>query len=191
MGFQNYGWKWRDNDFYQELWHHLAASGVGQFYYFAPWIFKATMREHQLVSDLLTEMSDLLGCANRNWITDTNVRWQDSFLLSGSTVGTVKDLTQRVWRFTPLDPTSFAPVLSAGSFRLPGNITIPVTMSIYGKGRLCSLCFTDAILRSGPSSHYGWWITQPDNTSAVAVNCSDAHDSGLETTWPLPDGFGS
>jgi hypothetical protein len=33
MGFQNYGWPWKDNDFFQELWLQLAASGVGQFYY--------------------------------------------------------------------------------------------------------------------------------------------------------------
>ena len=31
MGFQNYGWAWVDNDFYQELWHQLAAGGVSQF----------------------------------------------------------------------------------------------------------------------------------------------------------------
>ena len=30
---QNYGWPYKDNDFYQELWLHLAASGVGQFLY--------------------------------------------------------------------------------------------------------------------------------------------------------------
>ena len=192
LGFQNYGWKWRDSDFYQELWHHLAASGVGQFYYFAPWIFKATMREHQLVSDVLSELSDLLGCANRTWITDTNIRWQDNFLLSGSTVGT-ENLTQRVWRFTPLNPTSFAPVLStASSARDPGNVTIPVTMNIFDKPRSCFLHFTDAVLRSSQSSHSGWWVTQPDATSAVAVNCSGNNATGLHTTstWPLPDGFG-
>ena len=34
--------------------------------YFAPWIFGSTMREHQLVSDMLQEMTDVLGCANRS-----------------------------------------------------------------------------------------------------------------------------
>ena len=66
MGFQNYGGRYRDNDFFQELWMQLAASGTGQFYYFAPWIFGSTMREHQLVSDSdhLTACKRLfsLGC---------------------------------------------------------------------------------------------------------------------------------
>ena len=70
---QNYGWAWVDNDLYQELWHQLAAGGVGQFYYFAPWIFGATMREHQLTADMLSEMTMMLGCADRSWITDRSV----------------------------------------------------------------------------------------------------------------------
>jgi hypothetical protein len=189
MGFQNYGWVWHDNDFYQELWHQLAAGGVSQFYYFAPWIFGVTMREHELVSDMLSEMTALLGCADRSWITDTNIRWQDDFLLSGSTVGT-GNLTQRVWRFTPLDPTSFAPVVSAKlSPREAGNVTIPVTMEMSGKQRACELSFVQAVLRFGRSSHYGWWITQPDAVPPVAVNCSSG-GTALETTWPLPHGLG-
>lgn len=44
----------------------------------------------------------------------------------------------------------------------------------------------DAVLHSSESSHYGWWITQPDTAPQVVVNCS-AHD-GLVTVWPLPEG---
>ena len=44
------------------------------------------MREHRLVSELLHELTAVLGCAEaeRSWIADTNIRWQDDFLLSGS-----------------------------------------------------------------------------------------------------------
>lgn len=36
------------------------------------------MREHALVSSMLSEMTRMMGCADeeRNWITDTNIRWQ-------------------------------------------------------------------------------------------------------------------
>ena len=46
----------------------------------APWIFGATLREHELVHRMLNEMSDIMGCDERQgeraWITDTNIRWQ-------------------------------------------------------------------------------------------------------------------
>ena len=104
------------------------------------------MREHQLVSDMLQEMTDVLGCANRScnphdhrWhlgcllprvpamivragITDTNIRWEDDFLLSGSKVGVGNET--RVWRFTPRDPTSFQPMI-ANPRGAAGNVSIP------------------------------------------------------------------
>ena len=90
--------------------------------YFAPWIFGSTMREHQLVSDMLQEMTTVMGCANRTWITDTNIRWEDDFLLSGSKVGVGNET--RVWRFTPRDPTSFQPMI-ANPRGAAGNVSIP------------------------------------------------------------------
>ena len=42
---------------------------------------------------------------------------------------------------------------------------------------------------NGASSHYGWWVTQPNSAPPVQVNCSDSAEGGLITTWPLPDGL--
>ena len=121
----------------------------------------------------------------RAGITDTNIRWEDDFLLSGSTVG-VGNGTQRVWRFTPRDPTNFQPVI-ANSRGGAGNVTIPAQLMIYKASRDCQLGFQQAVVRSSRTSHFGWWITQPDSAPPVAVNCSDSKESGLLTTWPLPD----
>ena len=191
LGFQNQVGHYRGNDLYQELWLQLAASGVHSFFYFAPWepAFAASFREHQLVSDMLSEMSEVLGCADeeRRWIVDANMRWQDSFLLSGSVVGR-GNRSLRVWRYTPEVPSLFQPTLrngapsSASSAHAgPGNISIPVTMLLSGRNRSCVLGFEEAVLRMGKTSHAGWWITQPDGAPPVAVNCS-----GLVTVWPLP-----
>ena len=187
MAYQNFVTPSQDSDLYQEMWLQLAASGIGQFFYFAPLSFGATMREHILVSKMLSEMTMAMGCADseRHWITDTNIRWQDDFLLSGSTVGS-GNRTQRVWRFTPSDPASVRLLphpIHAGS-----NITIPVQLYLYGKLRPCHLLFQDATMRLGESSHHGWWLMQPDSEPAVGVNCSESTESSLVTVWPLPNG---
>ena len=119
------------------------------------------------MSHMLSEMTAMMGCdehaGERAWITDTNIRWQDDFLLSGSTVGLTnhtnssQSTAQRVWRFTPSDPTSFAP--SSASYGtshvrtrdIPGNISIPVHLHVYGKPRPCTLVFVDALFRAPPN----------------------------------------
>ena len=116
------------------------------------------MREHELTSAMLSDISALIGCQDeqREWIVDTNTRWQDSFVLSGSTVGK-SNLTQRVvsadtfhfsdlcvrscfrsanqrvtlqWRLTPDDRADFAPTGIIDSGKVASNITIPVTMQV-------------------------------------------------------------
>jgi hypothetical protein len=165
MGSQNYGWPFVDNDFYQELWFQLAASGVGQFYYFAPWDphhrmcavgCGATIKDHELVHKMLNEMTTVMGCnasaGERDWITDLNIRWQDDFLLSGSTIGlSTANTSQRVWRFTPLDPTAFMPKATwqkGSEVAGASSLAIPVNMHLFGKLRPCVLGFEQAILRA-------------------------------------------
>ena len=116
---------------------------------------------------------------------------QDDFLLSGTVVGSPagSNTSVRVWRFTPADPTSFQPNISPASSRFttrPANVTLPVQIHLYGKLRTCELELEQATLRSSETSHFGWWIMQPDSAPLVVVNCSDGHDTGLMTTWPLP-----
>ena len=79
---------------YQERQLHLFLSGVSTFYYFNPWSglvggTRATAADHALVSALLTELDDVIGCAGeRAWIQDPNLgRWRDSFFLTGMTLG--------------------------------------------------------------------------------------------------------
>ena len=60
---------------------------------------------------------------------------------------------------------------------------------LYKQLRSCELGFKEAVVHSSTTSHYGWWVTQPDSAPNVAVNCSDSRESGLVTTWPLPDAY--
>lgn len=179
--------------------------------YFAPWIFsvrhchpnaaplpshstishraaaapKATIKDHELVHKMLSEMTAVMGCderaGERNWITDLNIRWQDDFLLSGSTIGlSTANISQRVWRFTPLDPTAFMPKTTAsasGHAGNPGNITIPVSMHLYGADRPCVLGFEQAVLSAStlrsssmPPPH-PTRFRQPTASSVVILGC--------------------
>ena len=116
-----------------------------------------TMREHEITAAILAELTTMLGCSNeeRSWITDTNIRWQDNFLLSGSTVGggSGSNLTQRVWRFTPLDPTMFAPKFGKDALgRFNGDISITATLWMFDEARPCELEFEQAVMHSSESS---------------------------------------
>ena len=124
------------------------------------WIagFGVTMREHEITAAILAELTTMLGCSNeeRSWITDTNIRWQDNFLLSGSTVGGGSGsnlTTQRVWRFTPLDPTVFAPKFGKDALgRFNGDISITATLWMFDEARPCELEFKQAVMHSSESS---------------------------------------
>jgi hypothetical protein len=63
---------------------------------------------------------------------------------------TTNSTAQRVWRFTPRDPTSFMPKSTSygDSPDMPGNISIPVSMHLYGETRPCALVFFGASFRA-------------------------------------------
>jgi hypothetical protein len=130
--FQSYKSTFRDTtsmDYYQEFLLQLAASGVGQFFYFNPYYsgFCPTHRENALLNATLAEMTALLGCGSpeTNWIFDPNQRFQDDFLLSGSRVGAA----HTVWRFTPSRPRNVLPE----RLLLPnGTLAIPVKLWMSG-----------------------------------------------------------
>lgn len=69
-------------------------------------------------------------------------RWQDDFLLSGTAIGPAgSNTTQRVWRITPADPSSFAPVPHQRQKGTGGNITVPVQLWLFDAARSCTLGF--------------------------------------------------
>ena len=89
-------------------------------------------------------------------------------------------------------PSLFLPYISDGmpspsAQQTPGNLSIPVQlfMAADQKRHPCILLFQDAVLRSGATSHSGWWITQPDAAPPVAVACC-AH--GVERATCAPAG---
>ena len=91
-----------------------------------PWpcagTFGVTMREHALLQAVLDEATAYLGCAQRRWIVDKQMRWQDDIILTGATLGLPPGVsstgttdsssqTSKVWRVTPLRPSEFVSLL--------------------------------------------------------------------------------
>ena len=90
--------------YWQEKLLHLALAGADHFYYYNVWsehqgCQHTTMASNRLLSAVLKELDHLVGCGptDRQWITDTDVRWQDDFILTGMDVGA----DRRAWRLTP------------------------------------------------------------------------------------------
>ena len=63
-----------------------------------------TMASNVLLSNVLKELDLLVGCSanDRQWVLDTDVRWEDGFILTGMDVGA----DRRAWRLTPQLPRS-------------------------------------------------------------------------------------
>ena len=82
---------------------------------------------------------------------------------------------------------------SPSAQQTPGTLSIPVQLFKAADQRRhpsrgadpCILLFQDAVLRSGATSHSGWWTTQPDAAPPVAVACC-AH--GVERAACAPAG---
>ena len=148
--------------------------------------FGVTIGEHRLLQSVLEEMGDYLGCAERTWIADKHLGWQDDFVLTGSRLGSVANGTV-VWRFTPRVPTEFAPhIAPIGKTKLTpwGNTSLAVRLFV-GRGvgvASCTVRFDDAVISQESSSPSGWWLSQPAGAPPPLVNCSGA---GVLAPWPL------
>ena len=142
------------------------------------------MREHELLQSVLEELGDRLGCADRTWLVDPSMRWQDDFVLTGADVH--GDAPYRVWRFSPFVPSEFAPIVEKpkpGSAGAMGNVSLPVRLLLSpGSMASCVIRFADAAISQGPSSAFGWWIKQPATSHPPTVNCSDGQ---ALRAWPL------
>ena len=103
--------------FWQEKLLHLGLAGADHFYYYNVWAEHqgcdhTTMAANRLLSATLKELDLLVGCpaSDRQWVTDTAVRWQDEFILTGMDVGA----DRRAWRLTPQLPRAAASWSDAG-----------------------------------------------------------------------------
>lgn len=175
---------------YQERLFHLFLTGVDTFYYFNPSTglvggTRATLEDHALVSALLEELDDVIGCKNRTWVRDTALgRWRDSFFLTGMALG--DDAT--VWRL------SFEHAAGAGNITAASTaVTVSGVLLELKSGEVapCELRFHQAaVLNLSSIAPAGVWIVQqggsaatPDERPKVEVVCGSAFTGA----WPLQD----
>ena len=190
MGMPDYGWPF-GAEFWKEKMLHLGVSGVGQFHYFNPTAesFGASLAQHATMNAVLQELTAYLGgafppsavhCDNssitehtstgggngRGWIEDWNLRWNDTFFLSGSAVvAPTSNTCAKVWRltcakctWTNCTATSSVTALKgcAKEVERSGIVkTVPVGLWLHGIGSApCTLTFQRA------------WICPPHRSSA-------------------------
>ena len=168
---------------YQERQFHLFLSGVDTFYYFNPWDglpTRATAADHALVSALLTELDDVIGCEGaRRWVQDANLgRWRDSFFLTGMTLGAANT----VWR---LSFNGDAPALTTSG---KGVTVYGVKFELEGQVVACDLHFAAGRVEKvegTTAAVAGVWIVQDTTRGAsdgelCTVLCGDS-----SFDWPL------
>jgi len=169
---------------YEERLLHLFLTGVSTFYYFNPATgliggTRATGADHQLLSTLLSELDQLIGCQDRQWLRDSQFRWLDSFFLTGMTAG-----NSTVWRL------SFEAEPAPTVVSHPTGVTVPGLQFDLGAPRGladCELRFPGAqvanISRS-PASQ-GMWLVQPTAIGAVEGKLCRVVCGGVSRGWPL------
>eukprot|EP01050_Picozoa_sp_SAG11_P027375 SAG11_NODE_6905_length_1228_cov_1.328609_2_plen_281_part_01 len=169
---------------YQERQFHLFLSGVDTFYYFNPWNelvggTRATAADHALVSALLMELDDVIGCAGeRAWVRDDNLgRWRDSFFMTGMTLGT----TNTVWRLSfngdapPLTTSSKGVAVSGVQFELQ-----------VGHVLACDLHFAAGRVEEveGSTAVAGVWIVQDTTRGASGGDLCTVGCGESSFGWP-------
>lgn len=167
-------------------------SGVDTFYYFNPWSglvggTRATTADHALVSALLTELDDVIGCAGeRTWVRDPNLgRWRDSFFLTGMTLGT----TNTVWRLSfnghapPIKTTGSGVTVSGLKFELPGHGFVASSCELrFAAGRVENVEKTTATA--------GIWIVQDVTRGAAGGSLCTVVCGAFSGGWPLQNRTG-
>ena len=69
-------------DYWQEMLLHSCATGIGQFLYFNPSEFGGiSIAQHDLLQAVLEECDTMVGCQDRRWVKDSNIRFRDGFIL--------------------------------------------------------------------------------------------------------------
>ena len=145
------------------------------------------------------------GAAGR-WIIDSNLRWNDTFVLSGTAVSP----TRRVWRLTCNPSNSVAAdrscaaevsqdVVATVSLWADGGVGLAPCTLTFPNARLCPTaaglasgwCRRNTTLYSHGGADQGWWVVQrveaaAANRSSVRVRCQWANASdSIGDEWPI------
>jgi|EP01046_Picozoa_sp_COSAG06_P061317 hypothetical protein len=163
--------------------------------------------DYEYAAATLNQLDEVIGCAatERIWNVDSKPRWRDSFVLSGTDVGTER----RAWRFTPdlagssewnaagqlvngsvsMTPLDYV-VPAAGTQRSGGGeLTLhPVRFAINDTtvASDCSLSFPLGVVlpptEHGALAPFGLWVIQPQRAGAPTVRCHGF--PGVNEAWP-------
>ena len=115
LAFKGFCWECTPSDYYTERVFHLALAGATDFYCarmslrlvcessatlthpclradFFAWTvgidgYRVKLADHSLLSAVLAELSELVGCEDRQWVVDEMPRWNDDFMVSVAAVG--------------------------------------------------------------------------------------------------------
>jgi hypothetical protein len=178
--------------------------------------FGATIAQHATMNALLQELTAYLGGAfshntvaddagdsERGWIEDQNIRWNDTFFLSGSTVA-VADTdsesdaytnVQRVWRLTCAQcnwanctATSSVTALKNCAKEVGSTVqTVPVGLWLYGIGTApCTLTFQRAWICPPHQSP-----TNSDGRKCPKLGAEAASRQSDFGSWILQDSSGN
>jgi hypothetical protein len=81
----------RSSHFWQEKLLHIALMGANNFQYFAVsgitgCVYGMMCRkpDYDIMASVLLELDEVVGSRPRQWLADTNPRWRDSFVLTGT-----------------------------------------------------------------------------------------------------------
>lgn len=187
--------------YYQETLLHAALVGADAFHYFNPWSLmtygtRATMADHRTLSATLTELDNILGCANRVWLNGSQHplsagnRWNDSFHLTGMAVGvSASSDTTAVWRFTPNSCTNAAGHSKVAAMVHSESVSGITISPVYVGGeenRSCSLAFSGGSIvgtvNSTVVAPFGVWIRQSGMHAGVELRCPVAEEAGRKAS---------
>lgn len=148
----------RDSDYYQETVLHTALMGADGFLFWNPYCPKCgpgavtPPEDNSLFSDILQELTEQIGCQNRQWVSTAVGGWNDPFVISGATMG-----SEKVYRFSP-DVDSGPPESFIVATKPDLVFHVP-----YCNGTTAIVTFTSGqvIKVSHSVSTNGLWVRQP------------------------------
>ena len=163
-----------------------ALAGAVDFYYFFAWRvgidgYRVKLTDHALVSSLLSELTGLVGCETRRWVTDTRLAtWRDDFLLTGMVAG-----GRSVWRLTPSNASKVSITTTSGVTRA-GPVTVCLGSVISAcVPTACTLEFAEGVALPQGNSTAGTWIVLQGDGRPTLVCGFASHE------WPLPRSYKS
>jgi hypothetical protein len=150
-----------NTDYYQELLYHIALCNPDYFIFWSAFRWKPDMKaeDHcmkpdlQFVNDLLAEINEVMGYADRKTLVDRMVPWYRGYYLSG-----LRAKGRNLWRLTP----DLSVVKSIESCRVsddPPTFEIAGRRIVFPKGRIVRL--------ERPMSANGFWIETPEGIRPV------------------------